>query len=167
MIRISLSPTPDYAQKMRLVLCCAAQLTVVIAAAAPERSAKAVDCTEIPSAVRTSAAPHITKSSKPPVCERITENDSVFYEVKVITAAGLMQEWVYRPDGSLQENEEEIPATAAPAAAREAIRRIVGNGQLRKIDRIQRAKQVLYEGEYTVDGAKRKVIVDAGGRVTH
>src|SRR3712207_7158355 len=49
------------------------------------------------------------------------------------TRAGRMQEWVYRPDGSVEETEEEIPATEAPAAAREAIHKAVGKGQLRKI----------------------------------
>jgi hypothetical protein len=167
MTRISLFPTLVYAQKMRLLICCAAYLSVFIAAAAPERSAEFVNCTDIPAAVRKSAASHIAGSSMPPACERITEDRNILFEVKVITRAGRMQEWVYRPDGSLKESEEKIPAAEAPAAAREAIRRAVGNGQLRKIDKIQRGRQVLYEGEYAVDGVKRKVIVDASGRVKH
>lgn len=150
---------------MRLLLCCATPIIIAGAVAAAERSVKSIDCANVPAAVRKSAATHIAVSSVPPACERITEDENVLFEVKVTTRAGRTQEWVYRGDGSLEESEEEIPDAKAPEAARQAIRRKVGKGQLRKIDRIQRGNQVLYEGEYNLAGAKRKVIVDGNGHV--
>lgn len=154
-----------YPQDMRLTFCCAAYLTVAVVAGASERHAESVDCADIPAAVRESVATHIRKSVTSPACERITVGRSVLFEVKVTTSSNRMQEWVYRPDGSLEESEEEIPSAEAPAAARNSIRRKIGKGQLRKIDRIQRGKLVLYEGEYTVNGVKAKVIVDATGHL--
>jgi hypothetical protein len=143
----------------RLILTALTCLTALPAA----KSTAPLDCAALPAPVRNAAAPHIKTSTKPPACERIAEDGAQFFEVKVIDASGRMREFVYRPDGVLHESEEEIPAAEAPASARQAIDKAVGSGTLRKIDRIQRGKQTLYEGEYLANGQKRKIIVDPSG----
>lgn len=139
------------------------QVTIFLAAAFFAKSNEPIDCAKLPAPVQKAAAASIKKSTSKPVCERITDGGKILFEVKITNAAGRMEELVYLPSGVLEESEEEIPAAEAPAAARNAIRAAVGHGELRKIDRIQRGKLTLYEGEYTMDGVKRKVIVDANG----
>ncbi len=144
----------------RLIVSALASLSVLSAA----KTTQTIDCKALPAPVRTAATAHMKTSTKPPACESISEDGSQFFEVKVIDRAGRMREFIYRPDGALHESEEEIPASEAPAAARDAINKAIGAGTLRKIDRIQRGKLTLYEGEYLANGQKRKVIVDASGR---
>ena len=134
-----------------------------LAAALFAKSNEPIDCAKLPAPVQKAAAPTIKKSQSKPACERISEGAKILFEVKITNAAGRMEELVYLPTGVLEESEEEVPAETVPAAAHKAIREAVGSGELRKIDRIQRGKLTLYEGEYTVNGVKQKVIVDVSG----
>lgn len=97
-------------------------------------------------------------------CEKIQEHGETLYEVKVTPAPGQMREIVYRPTGEIAEWEEESQLKAIPQAAQAAILKAVASGELAKVDIIHRGQAVLYEGEYRVNGAKKKVIVDAAGR---
>lgn len=123
-----------------------------------------VDCATLPAAVQAAAAKVKTKPGTTSSCERIVEDGRTLFEVKATMASGKVREIVYRADGQLQEWEEETDLASIPAAARAAIEKARGTGVLRKVDLIQRGRQMLYEGEYLDGAAKRKLIVDANGR---
>lgn len=128
------------------------------------KTAAPVACESLPVAIRTAASKEKTKAGTVPSCERILAGGRTLFEVKVTTPAGKMREIVYRPDGSIEEWEEETDLSAIPAGARAAIERAQGMGVLRKVDRIRRGSRTLYEGEYRDGGTKKKLIVDAAGQ---
>jgi hypothetical protein len=94
--------------------------------------------------------------------EREVIDGKLYFEVQM-TVAGKGREILYRPDGSILEIERETTIGEIPAPAREAIRKAMGDGTLRKVDVITRGQQVLYEGELLIKGQKSQVRVDAKG----
>jgi uncharacterized membrane protein YkoI len=124
-----------------------------------------MQCQDLPAAVRSAAAKQKGKPSTERSCEKISDEGKTLYEVKITTTAGKMREIVFRPDGTIAELEDEGDLESIPAAARAAIQKAASSGQLYKVDLIRRGSDVLYEGEYREGGTKKKIIVDATGRM--
>lgn len=139
-------------------------LTLTVALYAQEKTAAPFPCQDLPSAVKTAAAKQGVPALSQASCEKIRKAGATLYEVKVTPAPGKMREIVFRPNGELVEFEEESELAAIPPAAQAAILKAVGAGELAKVDIIRRGSTVLYEGEYRMNGAKKKAIVDAAGR---
>lgn len=95
--------------------------------------------------------------------EREVIDGKTFFEVQMMVA-GKGKEILYRPDGRIVETEEETTLEAIPGPAREAIRKAMGGGSLRKVDIIRAGKRVVYEGELLVEGKKSQVRFDGKGR---
>lgn len=140
-------------------------LTLSTCFVAEAKTYENIPCRDVPAAVRAVAANQKTRQGTQPSCERITDKGETLYEVKVTVGSGKMREIVFRPDGQITEVEDESELSGIPPAARAAIVKAVAAGELRKVDIIRRGSTLLYEGEYRRQGAKKKVIVDAGGRV--
>ena len=132
---------------------------------AQARTSEPIACGEVPPAVRAAAQKQKTRKGTESRCEKITENGMSLYEVKVIAESGKMREIVFRPDGEIVEFEEEGDLSQIPAAARSAIERATAAGELLKVDVIHRGSTILYEGEYRNALVKKKVTVDARGRI--
>jgi hypothetical protein len=132
---------------------------------AQARTVERIDCSAAPAAVRTAALKQKTRPGTEASCEKIAENGAILFEFKVTTEAGRMRETVYAPDGKLVEFEDESDLSQIPPAARAAIEKATASAELLKVDVIHRGSTVLYEGEYRLAGAKKKVIVDTRGRI--
>src|SRR5262249_54046270 len=88
--------------------------------------------------------------------EEITDNGKTSYEVKIIAKSGRMREIVYRANGQVTEFEEESYLSEIPPGARAAIEKVVASGELLKVNIIHRGRALLHEGEYRLEGAKKK-----------
>jgi hypothetical protein len=142
-----------------------AMLTLSVCFIAEAGASEKIECRDLPAPVRTAAAKQKTKQGTTPSCEKLTDNGQTLYELKVVVESGRMREIVYHPDGKLAEFEEESRLSEIPADARAGIEKAVASGELLKVDIIHRDRTILYEGEYRLEGAKKKVIVDAAGRI--
>jgi uncharacterized membrane protein YkoI len=141
-------------------------LVLLLAAACPgfaEKTVTMIQEADLPAAVRAALAKDKPANATFRGFERETIDGKIFYEVQM-TVAGRGREILYRPNGSIVEIEQETAIEEIPAPARDAIRKAVGEGTLRKVDIVTSGRRVVYEGELLLNGQKSQLRVDAQGR---
>jgi len=142
-------------------------LVLLLAAACPglaEKMVVMIGQADLPAAVQSALAKDKPANAVFRGFERETIDGKTFYEVQM-TVDGKGREILYRPDGSIAEVEQQPTIDEIPAPARDAIRKAVGQGSLRKVDIITRGKRTLYEGELLLNGKNSQLRVDAQGRL--
>ena len=138
-------------------------LLTSLVSAYSEKAVTMIQERDLPAAVKAALAKDKPSGATFRGFEREVINGKVYFEVQM-TVAGKGREILYRPDGSILEVERETTIDEIPAPARDAIKKAMGDGALRKVDVITRGERVMYEGELLIKGQKSQVRVDAKGR---
>ncbi len=128
-----------------------------------EKVVSVIQQAELPTAVQKALLRDKPKDATFRGFEKEVIDGKTFYEVQM-TVEGKGRELLYRPNGKIEEIEQETTLEAIPGPAREAILRAAKTGTIRKVDLITEGKKTFYEGELLIGGQKSQVRFDAKGR---
>jgi uncharacterized membrane protein YkoI len=116
---------------------------------------------DLPPAVQ-NAVKEQTKNARLVGLNRETENGQTNYEAET-KVSGHSRDMLFDKNGAVVEVEEETPLESIPAAAREAIQKKAGSGQIKRVETVTEGSKVSYEAAITKNGKTSEVAVNADG----
>ena len=126
-------------------------------------SEKAITMKDLPAAVQRT----VQEQSKGAIIRGLStevEHGKTIYEVE-LTVNGHGKDVSMDATGAVIEVEEEVALDSIPAAARAAIEKAAGSGQVRKVERVTGGTQVAYEAHLRKEGKRSEVRVSGDGRL--
>jgi uncharacterized membrane protein YkoI len=126
-------------------------------------SEKAITMKDLPAAVQRTAQ----EQSKGAIIRGLSkevEGGKTVYEVNM-RVNGHGKDVTIDASGAVLEVEKEVALESIPSAARAAIEKAAGNGQITKVERVSGGKQTAYEAHLRKDGKRSEVKVSADGRL--
>jgi uncharacterized membrane protein YkoI len=138
-------------------------LVLIIGSANLFASEKAITMKDLPAAVLRT----VQEQSKGAIIlglSKEVEGGKTVYEVKM-RANGHGKDVTIDAAGAVTEIEEEVPLESIPGAARAAIEKAAGSGQVTKVETVSAGNQTAYEAHLRRDGKRSEVKVSADGRL--
>lgn len=136
---------------------------VVIGLASALASEKAVTLKDLPPAVRRTVQEQSNGATIRGFSKEI-EGGKTTYEVEM-KVNGHGKDISMDATGAVIEIEEEVALEDVPGAARAAIEKAAGGGQVTMVERVSRGKRTAYEAHFRRNGKRSEVSVSDDGRV--
>ena len=137
-------------------------IVIAIGFSSARASEKAVNMKDLPAAVRRT----VQEQSQGAVIRRLSkeiEGGKTVYEVEM-KVKGHGKDVTIDASGEVIEVEEEVPLESLPNAARAAIEKAAGRGQITKVERVSGGKQAAYEAHVRRDGKTSEIKIGDDGR---
>lgn len=116
---------------------------------------------DLPPAVQ-AAVKEQTKTASLVGLSKETENGKTTYEAET-TVNGKSRDVTFDKTGAIVSVEQEVDLDSIPAAAKAAIQKKIGTGQLKKVESVTEGKTVSYEATILKAGKSSEVGVNADG----
>jgi len=137
-------------------------IVIAIGFSSARASEKAINMKDLPAAVRRT----VQEQSQGAVIRRLSkeiEGGKTVYEVEM-KVKGHGKDVTIDASGEVIEVEEEVPLESLPNAARAAIEKAAGRGQITKVERVSGGKQAAYEAHVRRDGKTSEIKIGDDGR---
>jgi uncharacterized membrane protein YkoI len=137
-------------------------IVIAIGFSSARASEKAINMKDLPAAVRRT----VQEQSQGAVIRRLSkeiEGGKTVYEVEM-KVKGHGKDVTMDASGEVIEVEEEVPLESLPNAARAAIEKAAGRGQITKVERVSGGKQAAYEAHVRRDGKTSEIKIGDDGR---
>jgi len=142
----------------RLALCI---FVLAVASANFLASEKAITMKDLPAAVQRTVQEQ-TKGATIRGLSKEVEHGKTIYEVE-LTVNGHGKDVSMDASGAVIEVEEELALESIPGAARAAIEKAAGSGQITKVEKVSGGKQIAYEAHLHKDRKRSEVKVSGDG----
>jgi uncharacterized membrane protein YkoI len=126
-------------------------------------SEKAITMKELPAAVQRTVQEQ-SKGATIRGLSKEVEGGKTVYEVEM-KVKGHGKDVTIDASGAVIEVEEEVALESIPGAARAAIEKAAGSGQITKVETVSAGKQLAYEAHLRKDGKRSEVEVGGDGRL--
>jgi len=126
-------------------------------------SAKAITMKDLPAAVQRTVQEQ-SKGAAILHLSREVEGGKTVYEVEM-KVKGHGKDVTIDASGAVIEVEEEVALESIPVAARAAIKKAAGSGQITKVETATEGNQLAYEAHLRKDGKRSEVKVSGDGRL--
>jgi uncharacterized membrane protein YkoI len=126
-------------------------------------SEKAVNMKDLPAAVQRTVQEQ-SKGATIRGLSKEVERGKTVYEVEM-KVKGHGKDVTIDASGEVIEVEEEVPLESLPGAARVAIEKAAGSGQITKVERVTGGKQAAYEAHLRRDGKRSEIKIGDDGRL--
>ena len=137
-------------------------IVIAIGFSSARASETAINMKDLPAAVRRT----VQEQSQGAVIRRLSkeiEGGKTVYEVEM-KVKGHGKDVTIDASGEVIEVEEEVPLESLPNAARAAIEKAAGRGQITKVERVSGGKQAAYEAHVRRDGKTSEIKIGDDGR---
>ena len=136
---------------------------VTLGIAAGHASEKAVAMKDLPAAVQRTVQEQ-SKGATIRGLSKEVEDGKTVYEVQM-KVNGHGKDVSMDASGVVLEVEEEVALDSIPGAARAAIKKAAGSGQITKVETVTEGNQLAYEAHVRKDGKRSEVKVSGDGRL--
>jgi len=126
-------------------------------------SEKAITMKDLPAAVERTVQEQ-SKGAAILHLSREVEGGKTVYEVEM-KVKGHGKDVTIGASGAVIEVEEEVALESIPGAAREAIKKAAGSGQITRVETVTEGNQLAYEAHLRKDGKRSEVKVSGDGRL--
>ncbi|MGD0010856.1 MAG: hypothetical protein ABSE93_20220 [Terriglobia bacterium] len=138
-------------------------LMVTLGFTAGLASEKATTMKDLPAAVQRTVQEQ-SKGAAILHLSREVEGGKTVYEVEM-KVKGRGKDVTIDGSGAVLEVEEEVALESIPGAARAAIKKATGSGQITKVETVTEGNQLAYEAHLRKDGKRSEVKVSGDGRL--
>jgi uncharacterized membrane protein YkoI len=136
---------------------------VTLGIAAGHASEKAVAMKDLPAAVQRTVQEQ-SKGATIRGLSKEVEDGKTVYEVQM-KVNGHGKDVSMDASGVVLEVEEEVALDSIPGAARAAIKKAAGSGQITKVEKVSGGKEIAYEAGLRKNGKRSEVKVSGDGRL--
>jgi len=136
---------------------------VTVGFSAGHASEKAITMKDLPAAVQRTVQEQIKGAAILHLSKEF-EGGKTVYEVEM-QVKGHGKDVTIGASGAVIEVEEEVALESIPGAAREAIKKAAGSGQITKVETVTEGNRLAYEAHLRKDGKRSEIKVSGDGRL--